>query len=131
MWLVESYATDHFARPVKSKNPGFGVLQGPSLAYTKVVQCVQLQRYRRQAGSTNYKVQVFSYTCLKYPYNSSFWSLLSRSEVLLLILAAARWKRSSRSSSELASIVCVKWGKPCKLTPFTHPDTTLEPASPR
>ena len=44
MWLVESYATDHFARPVKSKNPGFGVLQGPSLAYTKVVQCVQLQK---------------------------------------------------------------------------------------
>ena len=38
MWLVESFATDHFARPVKSKNPGFDVLQGPSLAYAKVVQ---------------------------------------------------------------------------------------------
>ena len=47
MWLVESFATYHFARPVKSKNPGFGVLQGPSLAYTKVVQMCAVTKVQK------------------------------------------------------------------------------------
>jgi len=31
--VSNSHKTDHFARPVKSKNPGLGVLQVPSFAY--------------------------------------------------------------------------------------------------